>query len=77
MATRRTPSRCACGCTYEDFKTGMTFADARRMLWDQPDPNRPGWFRQKRRSAVLGIWRELKLGLWSQMHGYCEELAAA
>lgn len=76
MASRRTPARCACGCAYDEFRLGLTFADVRRMLWDQPDPNRPGWFRQKRRSAVLGFMRELKIGMWDQIHGYCEEEAA-
>jgi hypothetical protein len=54
----------------------LRFRDVRLMLWDQLDPNRPGWFRQKRRRAVLGFWRELKIHMWHQMHGYCEEMAA-
>jgi hypothetical protein len=55
----------------------MTFAEARRMLWDQPDPSRPGWYRQKRRHSVLGVLRELKLHAWEVTHGYCEQEAAA
>ncbi len=55
----------------------MTFADVRRMLWDQEDPNRPGWWRQKRRHCVLGYARELKLMAWSHIHGGCEERIAA
>jgi hypothetical protein len=77
MGSRRTPARCACGCTYDEFRLGMTFADARRMLWDQPDPNRPGWYRQKRRRSVLGLMRELKLHYWSCVHGQCDEARAA
>lgn len=77
MASRRTPPPCACGCTYEAFRLGMTFADVRRMLWDQEDPNRPGWWRQKRRNSVLGYARELKLLAWSACHGYCDMKAAA
>lgn len=77
MASKRTPSPCACGCTYDDFRLGMTFADVRRMLWDQEDPNRPGWWRQKRRHCVLGYARELKLMAWSHIHGGCEERIAA
>ncbi len=77
MANLRTPVACVCGCAYEDFKTGLTFRAVRAMLWDQPDPNRPNWYRQKRRSAVLGLWREMKIGLFRMHHGYCErELAA-
>ncbi len=68
---RRTPETCVCGATYEEFRLGMTFAEVRRMLWDQEDPNRPGWWRQKRRSCVLGYARELKLHAWDMVHGYC------
>lgn len=71
MTSRRTPPPCACGCTYEEFRLGMHFADVRRMLRDQEDPNRPGWWRQKRRSSVLGYARELKLHAWDMTHGYC------
>ena len=77
MASRRTPSRCSCGCTYEEHRLGMTFADARRMLWNQEDPNRPGWYRQKRRRSVLGFMRELKIHSFDMIHRYCEQEAAA
>jgi hypothetical protein len=50
----------------------MSFADVRRMLWDQMDRNRGGWWRQKRRSSVLGYARELKLHAWDMTHGYCD-----
>lgn len=56
----------------------MSFADARRMLWDQEDPNRPGWWRQKRRHSVLGLMRELKIHSFYAIHRYCDsELEAA
>ena len=74
MASRRNPQPCVCGCTYEDFRRGMSFAEVRRMLWDQEDPSRPGWFRQKRRRCVLGQMREMKLHAWDMVHGYCEAL---
>lgn len=77
MASRRTPAPCVCGATYEEHRLGMSFADARRMLWDQEDPNRPGWFRQKRRHSVLGLMRELKLHSFDAIHRYCEMEAAA
>lgn len=69
---------CVCGATYAEFRLGMSFADVRQMLWDQEDPNRPGWFRQKRRNSILGYCRELKLHAWDLLHGYCaqEEEAA-
>ena len=77
MASRRTPPRCTCGCTYEEHRTGLTFRDVRRMMFDQEDPNRPGWWRQKRRRSVLGLWRELKIHMWYQMHNYCEQMQEA
>lgn len=73
MASRRTPPPCVCGATYATFRLGMTFAEVRRMMWDQRDPRRPGWWRQKRRSGVLGFARELKLHAWDMAHGYCTE----
>jgi len=77
MASRRNPPRCVCGATYEDHRLGMSFADARRMLWNQEDPNRPGWWRQKRRHCVLGYLRELKIHSFDMIHRYCElEFAA-
>lgn len=77
MASRRTPQPCACGCTYQEFRLGMSFADVRRMMWDQEDKNRPGWWRQKRRHGVLGFMRELKIHSFYAVHQYCLMEAAA
>lgn len=55
----------------------MSFADVRRMMWDQEDPSRPGWWRQKRRHGVLGFMRELKIHSFYAIHRYCEMEAAA
>lgn len=71
MASRRTPVPCLCGQHYDDFRLGMSFADARKMLWDQEDPNRPGWWRQKRRHSILGFMREMKMHAWDATHSYC------
>lgn len=71
MPSRRIPTPCACGARYEDFRTGLRFRDVRRMLWDIPDRDRPGWWRQKRRSSVLGFWRELKISMFYSTHGAC------
>jgi hypothetical protein len=43
------------------------------MMWNQEDPNHPGWWRQKRRHSVLGYARELKLLAWDYVHGHCED----
>lgn len=75
MANRKTPRRCACGCTYQEHKTGLTFADVRRMMWRASDD--PKDWRQKRRHSVLGFWKELKRQMWEQLHGGCEERIAA
>jgi hypothetical protein len=77
MRYRSNPPPCACGCTYEEFRLGMSFAEVRRMMWNQADRNRPGWFRQKRRHGVLGYARELKLHAWDAVHGNCEIMEAA
>jgi hypothetical protein len=75
MPSRRTPTRCVCGCTYEECKTGLTFADVRKMMWRASDD--PKEWRQKRRRSVLGFWKELKLELWEQFHGFCSEMEKA
>jgi predicted dehydrogenase len=59
--------------TYEAFRLGMTFAEVRRMMWNHVDPNRPGWWRQKRRHCVLGFMRELKIHSFYATHRYCED----
>jgi hypothetical protein len=71
VGSRRTPPPCSCGATYAEFRLGMSFAEVRRMMFDQEDPNRPGWWRQKRRRSVLGYARELKMHAWDSVHGYC------
>jgi predicted dehydrogenase len=55
----------------------MSFADVRKLMWDQEDPNRPGWWRQKRRHGVLGLMRELKIHSFYAVHSYCEAAAEA
>jgi len=75
MASRKTPARCACGCTYAEHRLGLTFADARRMMWRASDD--PADWRQKRRRSVLGFMRELKLQTWDALHGHCAEAMAA
>lgn len=70
--TRRTPPKCACGATYHAFRTGLCFADVRQLMRDQPDRDGRWEWRQKRRRSVLGYWRELKIGMWYQLHGMCD-----
>ena len=70
MPHRRTPARCACGACYGDFRTGLRFHDVRRMMWSADDD--PKTWRSKRRPAVLGFWRELKISMFYSDHGGCE-----
>jgi hypothetical protein len=71
MPSRRTPARCECGCSYEQFRAGLTFADARKMMTvSDPDPK---MWRQKRRRSVLGFMREYKIELFYYTHGACAE----
>lgn len=50
--------------TYEQFRTGITFAEARGMLWKNTDDTTQ--WKQKRRGTVLGYMRELKLSMWDE-----------
>jgi hypothetical protein len=52
------------GAGYDAFRTGLTFRQARRMLWaPEHDPKR---WRPKSRRDVLGFMHELKLQFWAQ-----------
>jgi hypothetical protein len=49
---------------YDDFRTGLTFGEVRRMLWSSnPDPTT---WKYKRRHTVLGVWRSLKLAMYDE-----------
>jgi hypothetical protein len=58
---------------YEAFRTGLTFREVRAMLWSPSDD--PRQWRQKRRSSVLGKWREIKLELYDQYVGRLDLVA--
>lgn len=49
---------------YDDFRTGLTFADVRQMLWSY-DPD-PSTWRHKRRHTVLGLWRQIKREMYDE-----------
>lgn len=50
--------------TYAQFRTGLTFADARRMLWSNSSDS-ADW-KHKRRGTVLGYMRSLKQQMWAE-----------
>lgn len=73
MPSQRTPPPCLrCGTSYHDFRTGLTFAQVRRMMF-RGSPDDPSTWRQKRRRGVLGHWREIKISMWYSEHGGCEK----
>ena len=66
------PAPCACGATYDEFKTGYTFAEVRRMLWVSSDD--PEQWQNKSKAAVFRLWGQLKRDLWAAPHGYCQAI---
>lgn len=51
---------------YDRFRTGLRYRDVYRMLWS-PSQDSRDW-RYKRRGTVLGLWRQLKLEMWAELH---------
>src|SRR4051812_44868403 len=49
---------------YEDFRTGLSFAEVRRMLWVYSSD--PKDWRYKRRGTVLGLWHQIKKELYAR-----------
>jgi hypothetical protein len=49
---------------YRAFRTGLTFADVRQMLWSCSDD--PKDWPNVTRHTVLGLWRQLKLEMWER-----------
>lgn len=51
--------------TYDEFRTGLTFADVRALLKVEQDrAYAEGRYMWVSRSTVLGRWREIKLNMW-------------
>jgi hypothetical protein len=64
------PSDCPnCDMPYKDLKTGLDFQAVKDMLWIQ-DPDSEFW-RHKRRGSVLGLWFEIKRGMWADHLEMC------
>lgn len=64
-----TEGSCACGLTYDSFRTGLNFSTVQDMMYTGSED--PTDWRCRSRHAVLGYWRELKLQLWAHHQGYC------
>lgn len=64
------PADChRCGMEYKDLKTGLDFQAVKDMLWIQ-DSN-PEYWRYRRRGSVLGLWYEIKRGMWADHLAMC------
>lgn len=74
MAHSQPDETCSgCGLTYDQFRTGLSFGDVSLMLW-HPSENPANW-RSRRRSGVLGFWRQLKKDLWAVHQRDCAKPA--
>jgi hypothetical protein len=62
-----------CGLKYADLRTGLTYNDVYQMLWSGSD--NPKTWRYKGRSGVLGLWAEIKRGMWKEHLRRCDEAA--
>lgn len=59
-----------CGITYEQFRTGLTFADVKAdMFVGSEDPC--DWV-YKRRRCVLRRWKAIKLAMWKYHLDTCK-----
>ena len=57
--------------SYEDFKTGLTFADVRELLkYEQDTAYEQGTYMFVSRSTVLGRWYQIKQQMWEQYQTY-------
>lgn len=56
--------------TYEEFRTQLTFAQVRQMLWVQSSD--PKDWRYKRRNTVLGLWRQIKREMYAEMLAWAD-----
>jgi len=57
---------------YEDFRTGLTFADVKQSLWNW-STNPKDWV-YRRRHTVLGFWHMLKLRAYVEYENYLDEI---
>ena len=60
-----------CSLMYGDLRTGMDFAGVQQMLWVGSD-DRTLW-KHKGRHTVLGLWRQIKIDLWTRHLKDCRE----
>lgn len=61
---RRHPEDADRELNYDEFRTGLTFGEVRKMLWVQSTD--PKDWRYKRRGTVLGMWRQIKQEMYAE-----------
>lgn len=59
-----------CGARYSKFRTGLTFAQVREMLFVYSDD--PVDWGYKRRHIVLGKWCQIKQEMWQEHLECCK-----
>jgi len=59
-----------CGLAYDNFRTGMTFADVKEEMYVASE-NSEDWV-YKRRRCVLRRWHKIKLAMWEYHKDECE-----
>lgn len=59
-----------CGMVYNDFRTGMTFADVKADMYVVSE-NSDDWV-YKRRGCVLRRWRKIKKIMWEYHISECK-----
>lgn len=64
----------SCGMKYRDFRTGLDYNAVFDMLWVAD--NDPEFWRHKGRHSVLGLWYEIKRGMWDDHVGMCKDTGA-
>jgi len=62
-----------CGLKYSAFRTGLTYKEVYDMFWSTSDD--PNEWKYKRRSTVLGKWRQVKRELWDRHIYGCAQVA--
>lgn len=60
-----------CGMDYDDFRTGMTFADVKAEMYVASD-NPEDWV-YKRRGCVLRRWRKIKRAMFDYHVEECKQ----
>ncbi len=59
-----------CELSYDEFRTGMTFADVKASM--RSESSDPSTWRHRTRRMVLGCWHAMKVALFSSHIAECQ-----